>query len=152
MKKMYTFIMLVSFGSLAFVGCGSSKNSTKGGILGNGSGSAVGGTVVKTVATVVGIILLSKIIKSVLGTVGGSSIFGSQAQEKTFAANFNESTKLSSFANNDLLKAGLQVLVAEHYKIPIATVASNYKSFNTVEDLATFIGKNADAKVLAAIK
>jgi len=29
---------------------------------------------------------------------------------------------------------------------------SNYNSFKTAEDLATFIGKNGDAKILAEIK
>ena len=67
-------------------------------------------------------------------------------------ANFNEDTKLSSFANNDLMKTALQVLVAEQYKIPITTVVNNYSSLVTAGDLATFIGKNADAKVLLQIK
>jgi hypothetical protein len=50
------------------------------------------------------------------------------------------------------MKTALQVLVAEHYKIPLATVVSNYKNLNTAGDLATFIGQNADARVLAGIK
>lgn len=147
MKKIYTFIMLLSLGSVTFVSCGTSKKSTKEPV-----GTNIGSTVVKTVATAVGIILLAKLLKSVLGTVGGSSIFGGQAQTQTFMSNFNEDTKLSSFAKNDLLKAGLQVLVAERYKIPLATVANNYSSLITAGDLATFIGKNADAKVLMEIK
>ena len=148
MKKIFTYIMLLSFSSATLISCGSSKNSNKG-ILG---GTNVGGTVVKTVATVVGLILLSKLLKSVLNTVGKSTAFTGLAQNQQFMANFNEDTKLSSFAQNDLMKTALQVLVAEHYKIPLATVANNYKSLNTAGDLATFIGKNADAKVLAAIK
>lgn len=148
MKKIFTYIMLLSFSSASLISCGSSKNSSKG-ILG---GTNVGGMVVKTVATVVGLILLSKLLKSVLITVGKSTAFTGLSQNQQFMANFNEDTKLSSFAQNDLMKTALQVLVAEHYKIPLATVANNYKSLNTAGDLATFIGKNADAKVLAAIK
>ena len=145
MKKVYTFIMLLSFGSLTFVGCGVARNSTK-------SGSTVGGTVVKSVATIVGIILLSKLLKSVLNTIGGSKSFTAVAQNQSFISNFNEDTKLASFANNDLMKTALQVLVAEHYRIPLSTVAKNYSSLNTAGDLATFIGQHADAKVLEAIK
>ena len=148
MKKIFTYIMLLSFGSAALVSCGTSRKSGKG-ILG---GANVGGTVVKTVATVVGLILLSKLIKSVLNTVGKSMAFENLAQNQSFMATFNEDTKLSSFAKNDLMKTALQVLVAEHYKIPFATVANNYKSLNTAGDLATFIGKNADAAVLEKIK
>ena len=148
MKKIFTYIILLSFGSASFISCSTGKNSSKG-ILG---GTNVGGTVVKTVATVVGLILLSKLLKSVLNTVGKSTAFTGLSQNQHFMANFNEDTKLSSFAQNDLMKTALQVLVAEHYKIPLATVANNYKSLNTAGDLATFIGKNADAKVLAAIK
>ena len=146
---MYTFLMLVSFGSITFAGCGTAKNSTKG-IFGDSA--SVGGTVAKTVATVVGLILLSKLLKSVLGTVGGSSTFAGLSQNQTFISGFNEDTKLNSFAKNDLMKTALQVLVAEHYKIPLATVANNFSSFITAGDLATFIGKNADAKVLVNIK
>ena len=50
------------------------------------------------------------------------------------------------------MKTALQVLVAEHYQIPLATVANNYTMLNTVGDLATFIGKNASAKALVQIK
>jgi len=112
----------------------------------------VGGTVVKTVATVVGLILLSKLLKSVLKTVGGSTAFAGLSQNQHFTTSFNEDTKLSSFAQSDLMKMALQVLVAENYKIPLSTVVSNYNSFNTAGDLATFIGKNADAKILTEIK
>jgi hypothetical protein len=101
---------------------------------------------------VVGLILLSKLLKSVLNTIGGSTAFASLSQNPGFTANFNEDTKLSSFAKTDLMKTALQVIVAEHYKIPLSTVAANYKSLNTAGDLATFIGKNADAKILAGIK
>ena len=142
--------MLLAMGSITFMGCSSSKKSTKGGILG-GDGS-ITSTAVKTVATIVGVILLSKLIKSVLNTVGGSSVFGGAAKKQGFLANFNEDTKLNSFANNDLMKTALQVVVAEQYKIPLATVANNFNSFITAGDLATFIGKNADAKVLLQIK
>lgn len=142
------YIMLLSFGTATIVSCGAGKNSTKG-ILG---GANVGGAVVKTVATVVGLILLSKLLKSVLNTVGGSTAFTGLSQNQQFVSTFNEDTKLSSFASNDLMKTALQVLVAEHYKIPLTTVVANYGRLNTAGDLATFIGKNADARVLAAIK
>ena len=148
MKKIYTFIMLLSLGSATFVGCSTSKKSSKG-ILG---GADVAGSVVKTVGTVVGLIVLSKIIKSVLKTVGGSRAFGSLTDNKTLTANFNEDTKLNSFANSSLTKTALQVLLAEHYQIPLTTVANNYTTLNTVGDLATFIGKNASAKALVQIK
>lgn len=148
MKKLFTGIMLLSISAATFVSCGAGKNVTKA-VLG---GTNVGGTVVKTVATVVGLILLSKLLKSVLNTVGGSTSFAGLSQNQQFTANFNEDTKLSSFAQNDLMKTALQVLVAEHYKIPFATVANNYKNLQTAGDLATFIGKNADAKVLEKLK
>jgi len=147
MKKIFTLITLVGFGTSTLVSCGSSKKNS--GILG---GTNVGGTVVKTVATVVGVILLSKLLKSVLGTLGSSSSFSSLSQDKQWMSSFSEDTKLSSIAGNDLMKTALQVIVAEHYKIPLASVASNYKSMITAGDLATFIGKNADAKVLEKIK
>lgn len=148
MKKIFAYAMLISFGSATLISCGSGKNVTKG-VLG---GANVGGTVVKTVATVVGLILLSKLLKSVLNTVGGSTAFAGISQNQSFMANFNENTKLSSFAQNDLMKMALQVLVAERYKIPLATVVSNYKNLNTAGDLATFIGKNGDATILSNIK
>ncbi len=148
MKKLFTYIMLVSIGSASLVSCGSSRKSSKG-ILG---GTNIGGTVAKTVGTVVGLILLNKLLKSVLNTVGKSMAFSGLSQDQTFMANFNENTKLNSFAQNDIMKTALQVLVAEHYKIPFTTVANNYKNLNTAGDLATFIGKNADAKILAEIK
>lgn len=148
MKKLFTYLMLLSLGSATVASCGAGKNTTKG-ILG---GANVGGTVVKTVATVVGLILLSKLLKSVLKTVGGSTAFAGLSQNQHFTTSFNEDTKLSSFAQSDLMKMALQVLVAENYKIPLSTVVSNYNSFNTAGDLATFIGKNADAKILAEIK
>ena len=151
MKKIYTIIMLLSFGSATFVSCSSSKKTNKGGILGGDAGT-VTGSVVKTVGTVIGLILLSKLIKSVLNTVGGSKAFEDVAVNKTFMSNFNENTKLNSFANNSLTKTALQVLVAEHYQIPLTTVANTYTNLNTVGDLATFIGKNASAKALAPIK
>ena len=150
MKKVYTFIMLLSFGSATFVGCNTSKNSTKD-ILG-GVGGGVTGTVVKSVATVVGLILLSKLIKSVLKTVGLSKSFEDVSQNTAFTGNFNEDTKLNSFANSNLTKTALQVLVAEHYQIPLTTVTNSYTSLHTVGDLATFIGKNASAKALLQIK
>lgn len=148
MKKIFTYIMLLSLSSATIASCGSNKNVTKG-VLG---GTNIGGTVVKTVATVVGLILLSKLLKSVLNTVGGSTAFAGLSNNQQFTANFNEDTKLSSFAQNDLMKMALQVLVAERYKIPLVTVANNYNSLNTAGDLATFIGKNADAKILTQIK
>lgn len=147
MKRFYTIIMLMAVASTGFVSC-SSKNVTKG-ILG---GSSVGGTVVKTVATVVGLILLSKLIKSVLNTIGGSSTFSSFSQDKNFISSFNEDTKLSSFAQSDMMKTALQLLVAEHYQIPYTKMAGSYNSLQTVGDLATFIGENASAKALTQIK
>ena len=148
MKKLFTYLMLLSFGSAVVASCGAGKNANKG-ILGSAN---VGGSVVKTVATVVGLILLSKLLKSVLNTVGGSTAFAGLSQNQHFTTSFSEDTKLSSFAQNDLMKMALQVLVAEKYKIPLTTVVTNYNSFNTAGDLATFIGKNADAKILAEIK
>ena len=144
MKRFYTFIMLLSLSSATFVGCSSGRNTTKG-ILG-------GGTVVKTVATVVGIILLSKLVKSILKTITGSATFASLSEDKNFTTNFNEDTKLDSFVQNDLMKTALQVLVSEHYQIPFSTVTNNYNNSTTVGDLATFIGKNASAKALLEIK
>ncbi len=149
MKRFYTFIMLLSLSSVTFMSCSSGRNSTKG-ILGGDAG--VGGTVVKTVATVVGLILLSKLIKSVLKTVTKSTAFESLSTDNNFTTNFNENTKLNSFAQNDFMKTALEVLVAEHYQIPLTTVTTNYGSLNTVGDLATFIGKNARAKALLGIK
>ncbi|MEO5782954.1 MAG: hypothetical protein ABIQ07_06775 [Ginsengibacter sp.] len=149
MKRFHTFIMLLALGSTTFVGCHPGRSVTKS-ILGGGSG--VGGTVVKTVGTVVGLILLSKLIKSVLKTVTGGKAFESFAQNENFKTNFNEDTKLNSFAKNDFMKTALQVLVAEHYQIPINTVANNYTSLNTVGDLATFIGQNGSAQALTPLK
>lgn len=148
MKKIFTYFMLLSFGSATIASCGSGRNVTKA-VLG---GTNVAGTVVKTVATVVGLILLSRLLKSVLKTVGGSTAFASLSQNNQFMTGFNEDTKLKSFAQNDLMKIALQVLVAEKYKIPLATVVNNYQTLNTAGDLATFIGQNADAKILAEIK
>jgi hypothetical protein len=148
MKKIFTYIMLLSLGSASIASCGSGRNTTKG-VLG---GTNIGGTVVKTVATVVGLILLSKLLKSVLNTIGGSNAFASLSQNQQFASSFNENTRLASFAQNDLMKMALQVLVAERYKIPLATVVNNYNSLQTAGDLATFIGKNADAGVLSTFK
>ena len=149
MKRFHTLIMLLALGSATFVSCNTGKNATKS-ILGGGTG--VGGTVVKTVATVVGLILLSKLIKSVMKTVVGSKAFEGFAQNKSFTTNFNEDTKLNSFAKNDFMKTALQVLVAEHYQIPITTVANNYTNLNTVGDLATFIGQNGSAQALTPLK
>lgn len=148
-KKLGVYTLVLAMGSVTFAGCSSSKKSTKGGILGD---TSIGSTAVKTVATVVGVILLSKLLKSVLNTVGGSSIFGSTAQQKTLIENFNENTKVNSFANNDLMKSALQAVIATHYKIPVETVTKNFNSLTTVGELATFIGQNADAKVLQQIK
>ena len=114
MKKLGIYSMLLAMSSVTFLGCSSSKNSAKGGVL--GGDAAIGKTAVKTVATIVGVILLTKLLKSVLNTVGGSSVFGSAAKKQEFLANFNEDTKINSFANNDLMKTALQVVVAEQYK------------------------------------
>jgi hypothetical protein len=143
MKRFYAFIMLISLSSATFVGCSSGRNTTKG---------VLGGTVVKTVATVVGIILLSKLVKSILKTIGGSNAFASLSEDKNFTTSFNEDTNLGSFVQNDLMKTALQALVAEHYQIPFSTVTNNYSSLTTVGDLATFIGKNASSKALLEIK
>jgi predicted small secreted protein len=142
MKRFYTLIMLFSLSSATFVGCSSGRNTTKG----------IGGTVVKTVATVVGIILLSKLVKSILKAIGGSTAFAGLSEDENFMKNFNENTKLDSFVQNYLMKTALQVLVSEHYQIPFSTVTNNYSNLTTVGDLATFIGKNASAKALLEIK
>ncbi len=149
MKRFHAFIMMVALGCASFAGCMPGRNATKG-ILGGGTG--VGGTVVKTVGTVVGVILLSKLIKSVMKTVLGGKAFENLSQNENFKKNFNEDTRLNSFAQNDFLKTALQILVAEHYQIPLNTVVNNYTSLNTVGDLSTFVGKNASANVLAGIK
>ena len=141
MKRFYTLIMLLSLSSATFVGC--SRNTIKG---------TIGGTVVKTVATVVGLILLSKLIKSVLKTVIGNKSFTSLSADQNFADNINEDTRLNTFVQNDVMKTTLQLLLAEHYQIPLATVTSNYHNLATVGDLATFIGKNASAKASLEIK
>ena len=65
---------------------------------------------------------------------------------------FDSLSKKSLLQNPGLMKSALQVLVAEHYQIPLTTVANNYTSLNTVGDLATFIGKNGSAKSLLEIK
>ena len=148
MKKISTYILLFSFGAATFTSCASGKKSTKG-IFG---GPSVGGTVVKTVATVVGLILLSKLLKNVFKTVTGNSAFAGLAQDPQFPSTFNENTRLDAIAKNDYTKAALQVLVSQHYKIPLQTVTKNYTSLTTAADLATFIGQNADAKILEAIK
>ena len=150
MKKLGVYTILLAMGSVTFAGCSSSKKSTKGAVLGGDSSIAT--TAIKTVATIVGVILLSKLLKSVLNTVRGSSVFGNTTQQKGLLANFNENTKLNSFANNDLMKSALQALVSVHYKIPLTTVTKNFSSLVTAGDLATFIGQNADAKVLMGIK
>lgn len=139
--------MLATMAFTTVTGCRSSRNT---GILGGGTGA--GTTITKTVATIVGVILLSKIVNAVLKTVSGSTAFSSVAQNNNFTSGFNEDTKLSSFANNDLLKMALQVLVAERFQIPLKTVATNYSTLNTVGDLSTFIGKNANATVLNEFK
>ncbi|RYY49315.1 MAG: hypothetical protein EOO06_07465, partial [Chitinophagaceae bacterium] len=118
MKKTFTYLMLLSFPIATLVSCGSSRKANKG-ILG---GSGIGGTVVKTVATVVGLILLSKLLKSVLGTIGSSSSFASLSGNADFMNGFNENTPINSFAQNDIMKTALQVLIAERYKIPFSTV------------------------------
>lgn len=138
-------IMLLSIGSITFVSCSSTKNTNK-------DITGIGGTVIKTVGTVVGVIVLSKIINSVLKTVTGSTAFSGFAQNNYFLSNFNENTKLNSFAQSTLLKSALQVLVAERYQIPLTTVANNYNNLITVGDLATFIGKNGSAKALIPLK
>jgi hypothetical protein len=149
MKRVQAFILLLTFGSATFVGCGSSKNASKD-IF--GSSKTVTGTVVKSVATIVGVILLTKLVKSVMKTVTGSKSFESFAQNENFQTNFTEDTQLSSFAQNDFTKTALQLLVAQHYQIPVTTVANNYASLHTVGDLATFIGKNGSAQSLTALK
>lgn len=148
MKKFFTHIMLLGLSSAILVGCGVNRNNNKG-ILG---GSGIGGTVVKGVVTVVGIILITRLLKSVLNTVGGSNSFSSLTQDKSFMKDFNENTPLTSIAGNDISKMALQVLIAEKYKIPLQTVMSNYTGMKTAGDLATFVGQNADAKILETIK
>lgn len=145
MKRVFGFILLISLGASTMQGCRSSRDNT--GILGG-----AGGTIAKTVATVVGAILLSKIIKSVLGTITGSGKFSNFASDQNFINNFNEETRLNSFVQNDVLKTALQLLVAQRFEIPMTTVANNFNSLVTVGDLATFIGKNASPRVLNEIK
>ncbi|MCP9752728.1 hypothetical protein [Ferruginibacter sp. HRS2-29] len=146
MKKIATYIVLFSLGAATFTSC--AKNTTKG-IFG---GPSVGGTVVKTVATVVGLILLSKLLKNVFKTVTGNSAFAGLTQDPQFKSTFNEDTRLDAIAKNDFTKAALQLLVSQHYKIPLQTVTQNYNGLTTAADLATFIGQNADAKILEGIK
>src|SRR5437868_706772 len=81
MKRFHTFIMLLALGSATFIGCHPGRSVTKS-ILGGGPG--VGGTVVKTVGTVVGLIVLSKLIKSVLKTVTGTKAFEGLADNQSF--------------------------------------------------------------------
>lgn len=149
MKKISTYIMLLAFFSLSFVSC--SRNSSKGILGGGGSAS---GAIVKSVATVVGLILLSKIINSVLKTItgGGDKAFAGLVQDKSFLSGFNETTQLNSFAKTEILKTALQALVAHKYQIPFSTVSNGYTKLNTVGDLATFIGENGNAKSLKEIK
>lgn len=147
MKKFFGYLMLATMALTTVSSCRSSRNT---GILGGATGA--GTTITKTVATIVGVILLSKIVNAVLKTVSGSTAFNGIAQNNNFAAGFNEDTMLTSFANNDLLKMALQVLVAERFQIPLKTVATNYSNLNTVGDLSTFIGKNASATVLNEFK
>ena len=149
MKRFHAFIMLLVLGSATFMGCHPGRSVTKS-ILGGGTG--VGGTVVKTVGTVVGLILLSKLIKSVLKTVTGTKAFANLSQDENFTNNFNEDTKLNSFAKNDFLKTALQVVVAQHGQIPLTTVVNNYSGLNTVGDLSSFVGENASPEVLKGIK
>lgn len=148
MKRVYTFLLLFSLGSVTFQSCSTSK-ATKG-IL--GGGPSIGGTVVKSVATVVGLIVLSKLIKSILSSVTKSTAFASLSDDKSFINNFNENTKISSFAKGDFMKTALQLLVAEHYQIPLTKVTNSFNSLNTVGELATFVGENGSAKVLQGIK
>lgn len=149
MKRFHAFIMLATLGCATFTGCMPGKSATKT-ILGGGTG--VGGTVVKTVGTVVGLILLSKLLKSVMKTVLGGAAFENLAVNENFKNSFNENTRLNSFVKNDFTKTALQALVAQHYQIPYATVANSFASLNTAGDLATFVGQNASAQVLTEIK
>ncbi len=150
MKKVSTYILLLAISSATFVGCSSSKKTNKG-ILG-GAGGDVTGQVVKTVATVVGVILLTKLIKAVMGSVTGSSAFASLAQDNNFTSKLTEATPISSFANSDIMKTALQVLVAQKYQIPLSTVTNNFNNIKTVGELATFVGQNASAKSLSGLK
>lgn len=145
MKKLFGYVLLLALSANLAQGCRSSRNT---GVLGGGTGT----TITKTVATVVGVILLSKIINAVLKTVSGSTAFSSLAQNQSGFKGFNEDTKLSVLAQNDLLKMALQVLVAERFQIPLNNVANNFSSLMTVGDLATFIGKNASPTVLNEFK
>ena len=149
MKKISTYIMLLAIGSMSFVSC--SRNTNKG-IMGGGNSAS--GTIVKSVATAVGLILLSKIIASVLKTIttGNNSSFASLSQDKTFLSSFNEQTPINAFAKSDILKTALQAVVAQKYQIPFATMNSNFSKLRTVGDLATFIGENGSAKALTQIK
>lgn len=143
-------MVLVAFGSLSIIGCGASKKSNKG-IFG-GSGTSIGGEVAKTVVTVVGLILLTKLIKSVLGGISGSTAFTSLAQDNNFKSSFNEDTKISSFAQSNLMRKALQVVLSEKFEIPLATMNQKFQSLQTVGQLAIFVGENASAKSLQGVK
>ena len=141
--------MLLAIGSMSFVSC--SRNTNKG-IMGGGNSAS--GTIVKSVATAVGLILLSKIIASVLKTIttGNNNSFASLSQDKTFLSSFNEQTPINAFAKSDILKTALQAVVAQKYQIPFATLSNNFSKLSTVGELATFIGQNASEKRLMEIK
>ena len=144
MKRFFGFLVLAAMTIGTVQSCRSGRNSTS--ILGKGSGIG------STVMTVVGAIVLAKIVQAVLKTISTSASFSSFGNEKTLQQNFNENTPLSSLAQNELMKTALQMLVAERFQIPLKTVAGNYSSFNTVGDLSTFIGKNASVPVLNELK
>ena len=145
MKKIFAFTMIIALSAPMLQSCSSRKAS--GGIL-----SGTGGSIGKTVITAIGAILLVKILKSVLGNVLGNQSFASLSQNNSFQQNFNENTPLNSFANNEVLKTALQLLVSHKYEIPLTTVTNNYRNFNTVGDLATFIGQNASVDALKQIQ
>lgn len=148
MKKFFGYLMAVSIIGTSIVGCASNKNSTKGGILGSGTT----GTVTKTVMTVVGAIVLMKIINSVMKKVQGNTAFASLNQGQGFTQNFNENTSIAPLKNNELMQTALQALVSSQYKIPFNTVSNGFSSMNTLGDLGTFIGQNAPASVLEQFK
>lgn len=148
MKRFYSgYLLLALSGVIMLPACRSSKAS-KGGIL---EGTNMTGTITKTVMTVIGAILLSKILNGVLKQTQANAAFANLSDNQVFK-NVNEDTKLNSFASNDVLKTALQLLVADKFKIPVNKVANNYGNMSTLGDLATFIGQNAPADVLMQFK
>ena len=145
MKKASGYLLILTFAAFSFAGC-ARKTST--GILGGGTTGAI----TKTVVTVVGAILLAKLVQSLLKNVLGNASFASFSQDKSLVNSIDENTPLNKIAGNEILASALQLLVAQKYQIPFNKVSNSYSSFNTVGDLATFIGQNGSAESLSQLK